>query len=79
MPSGPAVHIPDATELTSVIHGDARDVLASVPSGTFDHVICYPPYGIALTKNEIAGPQWDRSRITFDRTFWAQVARVLKP
>ena len=79
MPPAPEIHIPEADELTSVVHGDARKVLAGVPSGTFDHVICDPPYGIALTKNEIAGPRWDQSRIAFDPAFWAEVARVLKP
>lgn len=79
MPPTEEVQIPTITDLTSVVHGDAREVLKRIPANTFDAVICDPPYGIRLTKNVVAGPRWDGSKIAFDPDFWVEVARVLKP
>lgn len=70
-----------AGDLISFVHADARDALAKLPDNSFDCLITDPPFGIAITKNEreVGRPHWDRSRIAFDRTFWAEARRVLKP
>ena len=44
MSSTEKIHIPTMTDLTSVVHGDAREVLKRIPANTFDAVICDPPY-----------------------------------
>lgn len=65
----------------SVVHGDARAVIATFPDAHFDALITDPPYGISLTKNDpdVGRPNWDRSKICFDQSFWSDLSRVLKP
>lgn len=66
--------MPDFT----IIQADIYDALLGIPDGTFDAVICDPPYGISITKNGV-GANWDSSSIAFDRTLWAELSRVVKP
>jgi DNA modification methylase len=70
-----------ALDCVSVIHADARQALAKMPDSSFDCLITDPPFGIAITKNErdVGRPHWDRSKIAFDKSFWVEARRVLKP
>lgn len=38
----------------SVFHGDVRDVLPTLPAGSFDACLCDPPYGLGFM-----GKEWD--------------------
>jgi site-specific DNA-methyltransferase (adenine-specific) len=60
---------PPAPPVT-LIHGDATDVLPTLPPGSFDAVITDPPHGV-LTRQA-----WD---VLPAPAFWRNVARVLKP
>ena len=62
----------------ALIYADIYDALRGIRDGTFDAVICDPPYGLAITKNA-AGTNWDRSAIAFDPAFWAELRRVTRP
>ncbi|TFD26629.1 DNA-methyltransferase [Cryobacterium lyxosi] len=67
-------------ELVTVHHGDARDVLIDFADNSFDVLICDPPYGIGISKNETTRPHWDGSdNAAFDPDFWRECGRVLKP
>jgi site-specific DNA-methyltransferase (adenine-specific) len=57
-----------------VLHGDCRDVLATLPADSFDAVCCDPPYELAFMNR-----RWDATGVAFDPDTWRAVWRVLKP
>jgi DNA modification methylase len=57
-----------------VLHGDCREIMASLPEASVDAIVCDPPYEIAFM-----GRKWDASGIAFDPATWAAALRVLKP
>ncbi|HEY1197605.1 MAG TPA: site-specific DNA-methyltransferase [Thermoplasmata archaeon] len=54
--------------------GDCRAVMAGMPAGSVDAVVCDPPYELAFM-----GRSWDQSGVAFQKETWEQVERVLKP
>lgn len=58
----------------TLFHADCREALRSLPSDSIDAVPCDPPYEL-----NFMGKGWDDTGIANDRTFWAEVFRVLKP
>lgn len=58
----------------NVTLGDAREGLRAIPSNSLDAVVTDAPYELGFM-----GKSWDSSGIAFDRTFWAEVQRVMKP
>jgi DNA modification methylase len=58
----------------NVLHGDCREVLATLEGETVHSVITDPPYEIGIMGNE-----WDGSGVAFDPTAWKHCLRVLKP
>lgn len=54
--------------------GDCRELLTTLPENSVDAVVTDPPYEL-----NFMGREWDRTGITFDPSFWAELLRVLKP
>ena len=54
--------------------GDCREVLARIPDGVVDSVVCDPPYELGFM-----GKVWDASGVAYDVNLWGEVLRVLKP
>lgn len=54
--------------------GDCRRVMADVPDGSVDSVVCDPPYELGFM-----GKSWDASGVAYDVGLWGEVLRVLKP
>jgi hypothetical protein len=67
-----------SNDLTTVMHGDSREIIPMFEDQYFSALICDPPFAISVTKNE-KGPRWDRSEIAFRPEFWAAVKRTLRP
>jgi site-specific DNA-methyltransferase (adenine-specific) len=57
-----------------MIHGDCREVLASMEEASVDAVVTDPPYGLGFMSKA-----WDRQDLAFDPGTWVEVLRVLKP
>jgi site-specific DNA-methyltransferase (adenine-specific) len=57
-----------------LVHGDSREVLASLPEASVDAVVTDPPYELGFMAKA-----WDKQGVAFDPEFWALVLRVLKP
>ena len=57
-----------------LIHGDCRDVLATLPDASVDAVVTDPPYELGFM-----GKGWDTSGIAYDVGMWRECLRVLKP
>jgi hypothetical protein len=55
-------------------HGDALDVLATLPAESVDAVVTDPPYELGFM-----GRAWDQSGIAYNIELWKQCLRVLKP
>lgn len=64
------VTIGDAT----LIRGDCREVLATLPDASVDAVVTDPPYELGFM-----GKAWDASGIAYSVAMWREVCRVLKP
>jgi site-specific DNA-methyltransferase (adenine-specific) len=60
--------------MTRVIHGDCREVLASLPDASVDSVVTDPPYELGFM-----GKAWDGSGIAYEVAMWRECLRVLKP
>jgi len=56
----------------TIICGDCKDVLATIPDNTFTSVITDPPYGLAFM-----GKDWDKQLP--DVGIWREILRVSKP
>lgn len=54
--------------------GDCRRVMADMPDGSVDSVVCDPPYELGFM-----GKSWDASGVAYDVSLWAEVLRLLKP
>ena len=57
-----------------LLHGDALDVLATLPAACVDAVVTDPPYELGFM-----GKHWDASGIAYRVELWRQVLRVLRP
>lgn len=58
----------------TLMPGDCREVLATLPEASVDSVVCDPPYELGFMSR-----QWDRTGVANDVGMWAEVLRVLKP
>jgi DNA modification methylase len=58
----------------TLLQGDCREVLATLPADSIDSIISDPPYELGLM-----GKAWDSSGVAFDPKMWAAVLRVAKP
>ena len=58
----------------TILHGDCREQLATLPDASIDAIITDPPYELGFM-----GKKWDASGIAYDPTVWAECLRVLKP
>ena len=58
----------------TVLHGDCRDLLATVADESINAIVTDPPYELGFM-----GKRWDASGIAYDATVWAECYRVLKP
>ena len=57
-----------------LLHGDCREVLATLPDASVDAVVTDPPYELGFM-----GKAWDAAGVAYDVGLWAEVLRVLKP
>ena len=55
-------------------HGDCRQQLDRIQSGTVDLVLTDPPYEL-----NFMGRTWDATGIAFDPEVYEQIHRILKP
>lgn len=64
-------------------HGDAREVVKSLPRASFDACITDPPYGVRITKFAPPGERWDLrhpgANAAWEPDFWRRVRRTLRP
>ena len=58
----------------TLLHGDCRQVLRTLPDCSVDSVVTDPPYELGFM-----GKQWDASGVAYSVDLWAEVLRVLKP
>ena len=61
---------------TQILHGDCREVLATLPDASVEAVVTDPPYDLP---GGFMGKAWDRSGVAFDPVTGEAVKRVLKP
>jgi len=54
--------------------GDSREMMRGLPDASIDACVTDPPYGLGFM-----GRPWDTGETAFDRLFWQEVLRVLKP
>lgn len=59
-------------DLATVFHGDALDVLKTLPDDSVSAIVTDPPYGLSFM-----GKQWDYNVPTVE--LWKECLRVLKP
>jgi DNA modification methylase len=58
----------------TVLHGDCREVMRTMPDNSVDAIITDPPYELGFM-----GKSWDSTGIAYDVTVWQECLRVLKP
>lgn len=58
----------------TLLLGDCREVMRTLPENHFDSIVCDPPYELGFM-----GKGWDKSGIAYDPAVWEQAFRVLKP
>ena len=58
----------------TVLHGDCREVMRTMPDNSVDAIITDPPYELGFM-----GKTWDSTGIAYDVTVWQECLRVLKP
>ena len=58
----------------TVIHGDCREVMQTMPDNSVDAIITDPPYELGFM-----GKSWDSTGIAYDIKVWQECIRVLKP
>lgn len=58
----------------SVMVGDCRDVLKTIPDCSIDAIVTDPPYELGFM-----GKKWDKTGIAYDLAVWNECLRVLKP
>jgi len=57
-----------------LINGDSRKELKKLKENSIDSVVSDPPFEI-----KFMAKQWDNTGIAFDKKFWKEVLRVVKP
>jgi DNA modification methylase len=57
-----------------LVNGDCRQVLADMPAGSVDAIVCDPPYELGFM-----GRSWDRTGVGFDVATWLRCFEVLQP
>jgi DNA modification methylase len=57
-----------------ILHGDCREVLATLPAASVDSIVTDPPYELGFM-----GKGWDQTGVANDPATWAAAFRVLKP
>jgi site-specific DNA-methyltransferase (adenine-specific) len=57
-----------------VREGDSRELIKALEDSSVDAIVTDPPYEIGFL-----GKGWDASGIAYDKDFWAECLRVLKP
>ncbi len=60
--------------MITILPGDNREVLKTLPAESFHAVVTDPPYELGFM-----GKHWDGTGIAYDPVLWAEVLRVLKP
>lgn len=58
----------------TVIVGDCREVLKTLPDNSVDSIVTDPPYELGFM-----GKSWDSTGVAYDVTVWQECLRVLKP
>lgn len=58
----------------TILHGDCREQLATLPDCSVDSIVTDPPYELGFM-----GKRWDASGIAYDPQVWGECLRVLKP
>ena len=58
----------------TIIQGDCRSVMQSMPDCSVDAIITDPPYELGFM-----GKAWDSTGIAYDTQVWKEALRVLKP
>lgn len=58
----------------TVLLGDCREVLKTLPDNSVDSIVTDPPYELGFM-----GKSWDATGIAYNVTVWAECLRVLKP
>lgn len=58
----------------TLLQGDCRDMLKTIPDNSVDSVVTDPPYELGFM-----GKVWDNTGIAYNPQVWQQVFRVLKP
>ena len=64
----------ELAQRVQVVEGDSREVLKGMATASIDAVVTDPPYAIGFM-----GRAWDVADTAFDKAFWREVLRVLKP
>ena len=58
----------------TVLHGDCREVMRTMPDNSVDAIITDPPYELGFM-----GKSWDSTGVAYDIKVWQECLRVLKP
>jgi len=58
----------------TLLHGDCRDQLKTLPDNSIDSIVTDPPYELGFM-----GKSWDASGIAYNTDMWRECLRVLKP
>lgn len=58
----------------NILHGDCRELMATLEENSVDAIVTDPPYELGFM-----GKSWDASGVAFDVNTWQQALRVLKP
>jgi len=58
----------------TVLHGDCREVMQTMPDNSVDAIVTDPPYELGFM-----GKSWDSTGVAYDVTVWQECLRVLKP
>ena len=58
----------------TVLHGDCRKVMQTMPNNSVDAIITDPPYELGFM-----GKSWDSTGVAYDIKVWQECLRVLKP
>ncbi len=58
----------------TLLHGDCREVLATMDDASIDAIVTDPPYELGFM-----GKAWDVAGVAYSVDLWAEVLRVLKP
>jgi DNA modification methylase len=70
------IQIQDSQHRTNmtVLHGDCREVMRTMPDNSVDAIITDPPYELGFM-----GKDWDSTGVAYRIEVWEECLRVLKP